>query len=69
MKHHNFVMFFVNFIKASEASRWYRGGSWGDGSDPVGAIATAPTGIKQSGPNFQGVIKVMGEMVLQYMTI
>ena len=43
--------------QAKRASLWYRGGVWGDGSDPVLTFATPPRGIKQSGPNFQGVIR------------
>ena len=50
-----------SIIKAERAKRVrlrYRGGIWGDGSDPVGTSASPPTGIKHSGPNSQGFIKL-----------
>ena len=53
----------MSFIKASEASRRYRGrGPGRDGSDDVVCDATPPTWMDQSGSNVQGVIWTYGRM-------
>ena len=50
-------LYYCIFIKASEASRRYRGrGPGRDRSDDVVNGQTPPTGMDQSSSNFQGVV-------------